>query len=58
MSKRKIERTNLTMIGRCTKHAETYEESKKVSNIRIAWDKDADRIVANLEISLKSIQKG
>jgi hypothetical protein len=41
-----------------TKHPQAYEESKKVANIRIAWSNDEDNILANLEISLKSTQKG
>ena len=41
-----------------TKHPREYEESKTVANIRVAWNSDEDRILANLEIKLKSIQKG
>jgi hypothetical protein len=41
-----------------TKHPQAYEESKKVANIRVAWSNDEDKILANLEISLKSTQKG
>ena len=41
-----------------TKHSKAYEESKKVASIRIAWNNDEDKILANLEVSLKSIQKG
>jgi len=41
-----------------TKHPREYEESKTVANIRVAWNSDEDRILANLEIRLKSIQKG
>ncbi|CAF1672855.1 unnamed protein product, partial [Adineta ricciae] len=40
------------------KHPETYENSKKVANIRVAWSKDEDILLANLELELKSIQKG
>ena len=40
------------------KHPAAYEDSKKVANIRIAWSKDEDTILANLEVSLKSAKKG
>ncbi len=39
------------------KRPQAYEESKKVPNIRIAWNIDEDKILANLEIHHKSIQK-
>ncbi|CAF3000950.1 unnamed protein product [Rotaria sp. Silwood2] len=40
------------------KHPNEYEDSKKVANIRIGWSNDEDKILANLEISLKAVQKG
>jgi hypothetical protein len=39
-------------------HPQAYEESKTVATTRIAWNNDEDKILANLEINLKSIQKG
>ncbi len=39
------------------KRPQAYEESKKVPNIRIAWNIDEDKILANLEIHHKPIQK-
>lgn len=41
-----------------SKHPEAYEESKKVANIRVAWNQDEDKILANLEIKLKELHKG
>jgi hypothetical protein len=40
------------------KHRNAYEDSKKVATKRIAWDPDEDVILAELEISLKTAQKG
>lgn len=40
------------------KHPAEYETSKTVAMKRIAWSNDEDRVLAKLELSLKSIQRG
>ncbi|CAF1448919.1 unnamed protein product [Rotaria sordida] len=40
------------------KYSNKYEDSKKLANIRGAWNNDKDKTLANLEVSLKSQQRG
>jgi hypothetical protein len=40
------------------KHPNAYEESKTVACKRVAWSNDEDRVLAGLELSLKSTKKG